>query len=331
MLKILGVSLPAVVLLSGMTVVEPGYAGDVSPVHLPAMLSSKAHSTLLLGMAHAGQVWLAVGAHGVILRSEDEGRQWQQVHTPTSVLLTAVTLADELHGWAVGHEGVILATVDGGRTWVIQHAAEGDDPHKGNPLLAIHAMNNQVAEAVGAYGFVLRTEDGGKTWNNLDNALVNPDQLHFNAITSSATDPASWFVAGEKGQLFHSADAGKTWTKLNSPTDASLFGVSEPVAGELFAYGLGGGLFRSADAGTTWTTLTTGRTEGLNDLQGDRHRLVAVGNGGIILTSEDGGISFTARVLQSREKMDAVLPVKGDAYFAAGEGGIHALDLNSTP
>ncbi len=306
-------------------------AENLSPIHLNAEMTRRAQDALLLGLAHVGTQWVAVGEHGVILVSEDEGRHWRQVASPTSVLLTAVSFADSMHGWAVGHEGVVIATHDGGQTWVLQHAAEGSDTHKGSPLLAVHALNDQVVEAVGAYGYVLRSNDGGVTWSSLDSAVVNPDQLHLNTMTVSAADANSWFIAGEKGQIFHSADAGLTWTKMSSPTDASIFGISEPYPGALFIYGLGGQMFRSADEGLSWTSIATGTTQGLNDLQGNRHRLVAVGNGGTVLVSDDGGQSFEHMTLPDRAALDAVqLDAQGNA-LAAGAEGIHHITLEAKP
>lgn len=317
--------------MAGCGPVMSAYAENLSPIHLNAEMTRRAQDALLLGLAHAGTQWVAVGEHGVILISEDEGRHWRQVASPTSALLTAVSFADPMHGWAVGHEGVIIATRDGGQTWVLQHAAEGADTHKGSPLLSVHALSNQVVEAVGAYGYVLRSQDGGATWSGLDSALVNPDQLHLNAMTASAMDANSLFIAGEKGQIFHSADAGLTWTKLNSPTDASIFGISEPYPGALFVYGLGGQMYRSADEGLTWTVVSSGTTQGLNDIQGNRHKLVAVGNGGTVLVSDDGGQSFSHMTLPDRSALDAVqLDTQGNA-LAAGAEGIHHITLESKP
>ncbi|MFU0418243.1 WD40/YVTN/BNR-like repeat-containing protein, partial [Acinetobacter baumannii] len=76
---------------------------------------------MLLDATRAGKRVVAVGEHGIVLLSDDEGKTYRQARTvPVSATLSAVSFADEKHGWAVGQWGVILATSDGGETWVKQ-------------------------------------------------------------------------------------------------------------------------------------------------------------------------------------------------------------------
>ncbi|WP_460940053.1 WD40/YVTN/BNR-like repeat-containing protein, partial [Pandoraea terrae] len=73
---------------------------------------------MLLDATRAGSRIVAVGEHGVILLSDDDGRTWRQARqVPVSATLSAVTFTDPKHGWVVGQWGVILATGDGGETW----------------------------------------------------------------------------------------------------------------------------------------------------------------------------------------------------------------------
>ncbi|HSH90193.1 MAG TPA: hypothetical protein VK996_09400, partial [Ramlibacter sp.] len=147
---------------------------------------------VLLAADKAGARLVAVGEHGVVALSDDQGITWRQARVvPTSVSLAAVRFADERSGWAVGHGGVILRTTDGGETWLRQadgrslaqaalaaSARSADDrqtkaaqrlvddgPDK--PLMDIIAFNAQQALVVGAYGLAFETADGGKTWTSV--------------------------------------------------------------------------------------------------------------------------------------------------------------------
>jgi photosystem II stability/assembly factor-like uncharacterized protein len=66
--------------------------------------------------------WIAGSPGSRVLHSPDGGRTWQALPTPTRLPLTAMTFADDQHGWAAGAMGTIIATDDGGQTWSRQRA-----------------------------------------------------------------------------------------------------------------------------------------------------------------------------------------------------------------
>ncbi|KPK81001.1 MAG: hypothetical protein AMJ81_11035 [Phycisphaerae bacterium SM23_33] len=80
------------------------------------------------GFARAGKTYWAVGDGGLVLRSDDGGREWQRAACPAAGDFSAVGFSDEKTGYIVGGRGlpghpagrgvgVILRTVDGGKTW----------------------------------------------------------------------------------------------------------------------------------------------------------------------------------------------------------------------
>src|SRR5579885_261521 len=89
---------------------------DTTLVPVPAKPAPRAAQALLLDLTKAGSTWVAVGQHGIILRSVD-GQQWQQVPVPCDTTLVRVRFLDATHGWAVGYDGTVLGTADGGKTW----------------------------------------------------------------------------------------------------------------------------------------------------------------------------------------------------------------------
>ena len=168
------------------------HASAVAAVQLsldrPAVSVRAPEAVVLLGAAQAGKRVVAVGERGIVLGSEDAGRNWRQALTPTSVSLTALRFADATHGYVVGHGGTVLATVDGGQSWTkkldgrqiaqleLEAAKRGGDPAAlksaerlisdgpDKPLLDLLVFDARRAMVVGAYGMALATEDGGTTW-----------------------------------------------------------------------------------------------------------------------------------------------------------------------
>lgn len=284
--------------------------------------SRKASSSLLLDVTHAGSRLVAAGDRGHILYSDDEGASWVQAKVPTQQLLTAIHFADSKHGWAVGHDALILATTDGGETWVRQY----EDRETEVPLLDVWFENAEHGLAVGAYGMLLETHDGGQNWDDIADRLDNEDTYHLNAIT--AIKGSGLFIVGEMGGMFRSADMGQNWERVESPYQGSLFGViSGNEAGLVVAFGLRGHLFRSTDFGTNWETIVLGSRE--NPLEAgladgnllDDGRMVIVGHGGVVLSSNDQGRSFEIYNRPDRRSLSGVVANAHGNLILVGQSG----------
>lgn len=305
----------------------------------PAIPSSKAASALLTDVSVSGKQVAVVGERGHILTSTDDGATWRQATVPVQVLLTGVHFASEQLGWAVGHEGVILGTRDGGATWEVQYANPYKEfteeeqenftdeqfnelPRLGAPLLDIWFRNESEGFAVGAYGLLLHTSDGGKHWDDWSARLNNTDNWHLNTIGSA--DGNIIYVAGEKGTLFRSQDGGQSWHPLQGPYEGSFFGMLVgPSPDSLMVFGLQGNLFRSSDQGNSWEEIKS-TTE--NSLMGgvrlSDKEIVLVGNSGVILTSKDGGLSYTAQITKDRQAILGIAKTASGKLLMVGQGGV---------
>ena len=284
--------------------------------------SPRAASSLLLDVTHAGERLVAAGDRGHILYSDDGGASWTQAKVPTRQLLTAIYFTDAQHGWAVGHDALVLATTDGGQTWTQQYEnREGEVPQ-----LDVWFENAEHGLAVGAYGTLLETHDGGKTWDDIADRLENEDGYHLNAI--AAIKDSGLFIVGEMGGMFRSADLGQTWEQVESPYQGSLFGViGGSEAGTVVAFGLRGHLFRSTDFGNSWkqvdlnirgNPLEAGLADG--NLLGDG-RMVVVGHGGVVLSSDDQGRSFQIYSRPDRRSLSGVVANADGNLILAGQSG----------
>lgn len=134
-------------------------AAPLDPV--PVTPWNHATQATMLDATWAERRIVAVGDHGVVLLSDDQGTSFRQARSaPISAPLTGVAFANAKQGWAVGHWGAILASNDGGETWQIQRLSSEED----RPLFDVHFFNARQGVAVGLWSLVLTTDDGGATW-----------------------------------------------------------------------------------------------------------------------------------------------------------------------
>lgn len=286
----------------------------------PAEIMPLTPKSLLLDIVKAGSQFVAVGDRGGIILSSD-GKAWTQVPVPVRAALTAVTFADEQHGWAVGHDAAIVGTADGGKTWSLQNF----QPDLEKPLLDVLFLDAQRGFAVGAYGLFLATADGGKTWAEVDAPSIRGEEVHFNALVKLGN--GSLFIAGESGMLALSADEGATWSRLKAPYDSSLFGALPVGDTGALIFGLRGNVFLSQDVKAgAWTRLDT---QSVASMFGGTAlpdgRLAMVGLNGIILLT-DGSGAISAVQTPTGTPLSAAVPADG-VLLAVGESGVQAITL----
>src|ERR1019366_5309785 len=93
-----------------------------------ARINPYASEEMILGATYADKRLIAVGDHGTILLSDDDGKKFRQAKSvPTRATLNSVSFANKSIGWAAGHWGTILKTTDGGDTWTLQRTDTSTD------------------------------------------------------------------------------------------------------------------------------------------------------------------------------------------------------------
>ena len=212
---------------------------------------------------------------------------------PEDAALHAVQFVDASEGWAVGDEGVIWHTIDAGKEWelVPSHVrASLRSVCFLNPYLGWVAGRDELPDGQSA-GVLLFTADGGVTWKRvLLNALPGLNVVRF-------ADEKTGYLAGDGSDqhpsgLFVTTDSGRTWEPAPGPRVASW------LAGD-FGGGNGGAL---AGAWDRLGTVRNGKVFTVDmDSLGGRNlcglRLhgktgVAVGQGGLLLTTDAAGSSW---------------------------------------
>ncbi|RDU96244.1 WD40/YVTN/BNR-like repeat-containing protein [Trinickia dinghuensis] len=260
---------------------------------------------MMLGAAHAGSRIVAVGAHGIVLLSDDEGKTYRQARTvPVSSTLSDVYFADASHGWAVGQWGVIIATDDGGETWKLQRSDTSTD----QPLFSVYFSDAHHGWAVGLWSLMLRTDDGGQHWSV---ARLSPppgrNKADLNLFRIFADRSGTLFVAAEQGFVLRSRDGGVSWEYLKTGGKGSLWAGTVAADGTLFVGGLLGHLYASRDEGGTWAAVDTGTDSSITDLATAGDRVFGVGLDGLTISGQSNAQRFVAKHRQDRQSLTAVV------------------------
>lgn len=341
---------PVLLLFAGLSQAET--RTDV--LDTPALRSSLAVNSGIFDITQAGKRAIAVGVHGHILHSDDQGQSWQQGEVPVSTDLTAVQFVDDNFGWAVGHDSVILASQDGGKHWTKQFDGRQlsallkqyysqllqQDPNNADyqqllddaernaqngtlgPLLDLHFFNRQLGYVVGAFNLILMTQDGGATWVPLMDKMANPSNYHLNAIAAVGEE---LYIVGEQGLLRKLHSHTNQVESLTPPYSSSFFGITAQDA-QICLYGLRGHLFCRRDDNAQWQSLDTGSNASITSvaLNGS---LILVGNQtGKIFIREQGQPEATQTELAIQAPITA-LQLTGSQLIVAGLKGLQTLPL----
>jgi photosystem II stability/assembly factor-like uncharacterized protein len=272
---------------------------------------------LLDGAAAAGAI-VVVGERGVILRSVDQGQNWQSAAGPASATLTGVSFASgTTRGWAVGHDALILASADGGRTWQQQWQGKNLE----DSFLDVLALDAQHVIAIGAYGLFVTSTDGGKTW--LRRKIIDED-YHLNRLTRGPS--GTLYIAGEHGTLLRSVNHGATWERIDSPYDGSFYGILPLDSEILVAHGLRGRIYRSIDDGASWTPVPNDqRVLVATALRLRKGAIVFAGQSRSWFVSRDGAQSVAAWSGPPTPAVSRLLELSDGTILALGEAGAAIL------
>ncbi len=207
--------------------------------------------------------------------------------------LHAVQFVDKAEGWAVGDDGVVWHTIDAGKVWErVPSGVRGSLRSVCflNPYFGWIAGREELADG-GSSGVLLCTQDGGVTWKRvLANVLPGLNAVRF-------ADEKTGYLLGDGSDqypsgLFVTTDGGHSWQPVPGPR------VPSWLAGD-FGDGKGGalagawnrlGTVRNGKAFTVDMDSLGGRN--LNGVQLHGKTGVAVGQGGLVLTTEVGGSSW---------------------------------------
>jgi len=321
----------------------------------PAIAVKAPDKVVLIDIARAGGRLVAVGEHGVITYSDDNGLSWRQASVPVDVTLTAVRFATPNSGWAIGHYGVILHTSDGGSTWrmqldgiqanrltlqAAQEAVQNQEPFVGTPhalvraahfiedgpdkpFLSMFAMDQNNALVFGAYRLAMRTSDGGRTWRDWSLRIADP--ISHNLYGAQPVG-AGLCVVGEAGLVFCS-DAGETnFPQVTPPTDSTLFGILSTQGGGMLVFGVAGRAFLSHDGGQSWVRVALNTNANLTAGLVTRSGQIVLGaEDGTLYSGDASGDHFHALSNIRSEPIFAMAETENGGVIAVGNTGVETL------
>lgn len=285
----------------------------------PAKSNPHAAKSMMLDAARAGNRIVAVGEHGYVLLSDDDGATQRQAKAvPADLTLTSVSFADAKHGWAVGHGGVIVHTSDGGETWTLQR----EDSSADQPLLTVYFRDAQHGWAAGLWSLLLATSDGGKTWQQV--TLPPQDggkRADLNLLKIFPSQGGQLYIAAERGMVLRSKDDGASWQYLATGSKASLWTGTAAGSHTLLVAGLGGRMLRSTDDGASWSAVNAGTAGSITQLKADAGGIWASSLDGRLLRSSDEGRTWEA-VGAASEPLTAIAARSGGDYLRYTRRGL---------
>ncbi len=233
------------------------------------------------------------GSSGILLFTADGGATWAEKSSGTLPGINFVKFFDENSGVVVGdgsdsQPAGIFFTADGGKRWI-----PGMGP-RATSYLAAH-FPTQTSGTVGGIWSKLATVREGKA------TAAEIDTLKGRSIRGIASNGSAVLAVADGGTILTSVQ-GTKWAVANTglPSEAAGCLDFRAVAshGEtVWAMGRPGSVvLRSPDFGKTWERFHTGWNTPINALYAiGANDLVAVGDLGTILMSEDAGKTWKAR------------------------------------
>jgi photosystem II stability/assembly factor-like uncharacterized protein len=218
--------------------------------------------------------FVAAGAAGNVLTSTD-GRRWTRRAVPTRLNLHAASW-DGREYLVGGDRGRLFASATGVRWRRLRFPAFHslrDIATTGG--VTVIAGAGTIARRAGAGGWQLESEGLGRFQ------------------TSVAAGGGRFVVVGHNGEVLVSTDGGQTWTAGTSGVEVNLDRVV--YAGGRFL-ATGEGVTISSPDGLHWSPMALPTRYSIRSISVTASQLVAVGDGGVILRSRDGGMRWRAQI-----------------------------------
>ena len=264
-------------------------------------------------------IWV-VGAQGLVARSYDEGRTFQEVSAGVDANLNDVYVRGG-RIWVVGDAGTILKSTDGGRSFVksvytSRHKTGGDpqDPSREIDLYSVQFTDADYGYVVGDGGLILASTNGGASWREQKSG-TDVQLFHL-----SFQGDRGW-VVGTGGVILHTDDAGRNWYPQRSGSNDDLnrvYLINEKVG---LITGDNGLLLRTENGGATWERVTVNVREPLFGMSFiDKKTGWVVGYGGRIIRTYDGGRNWVEQDSATTGDLFSVSFYKNRGYAIGRDG-----------
>jgi len=262
----------------------------------------------LFDSAWDGTNHIVVGSNGTLITSTSlDGSAWTTQNAQTSEHLlsvavdnTSILIGGEFNTQIITSDPTSITPTD-----ILTGSGRITSQHLNDIL-----FDNDKYIAIGNAGTII-TSDDAYYWSTPasiieDGSSINNDLLSIGVETQNDR----LLISGAWGTFLRSDDStGDKWTSSAitsidppiAPSASFFYGVTANPNGIVTMVGSGGDIYTSIDSGTAWN-LTAGPVETretINDLAKSDALLVAVGDNGTILNSNDAGIGWVNQTLTS--------------------------------
>lgn len=189
---------------------------------------------------------VAVGDSGTIVRSVDEGLNWELIMTNDTVNLRKVKFFDSLNGIAIGSD--VFKTSDGGLNWAVLNI-------QNDYYYDIEIVDGSTCLISGYPEAILKSNDKGENWTSIAGQNIN-EEIGLLSFVNENIGYSCHYGGGITNKILKTVDGGYNWTTINTESgiDNSIIEAFSFVSEE---NGFRGGwynphLAKSTDGGTNW-------------------------------------------------------------------------------
>ena len=259
-----------------------------------------------------------VGSRGVILNSQDHGKNWKRQilkgDSSTSLpTLIDVTVCPDNRFVALDATRKLWVSDKNGENWKSRPIGTEEE------VTALTCDPQGVIWVVGSFTLIVKTEDFGASW--IDKSIQ--EDAIFSRI--QFIDKQHAIVTGEFGSIYITADGGETWKPSGLipnefyPMSSLFISLNEGWAG-----GLQGIIFHTKDGGLNWQRQSTGTVAPIYNIFPVGDKIFAAGEQGTLLVlQKDKWVSYTKSL--GFGYLRAALQASDDKFLVAGGGGFIKL------
>jgi hypothetical protein len=201
-------------------------------------------------------------------------------------LLNSVNFPELNTGWAVVSMGTIIKTTNGGTNWESQVSGTTTQ------LFSVYFNDTNIGWAVGDSGKILKTTNSGVNWESQTSGTSSI------LLSVYFVDSNIGWTVGSSGTILKTTDGGLSWFNQTSGTSSSLESVHfvNSNIGWIAGYNASTGkgiILKATDGGVNWESQLNRINPWLNSIYilNDQTGW-AVGEGGAILKTTNGGVTF---------------------------------------
>jgi photosystem II stability/assembly factor-like uncharacterized protein len=265
----------------------------------------------------------------VVLKTSNGGKNWSVIKENAGMTFTAIKFADSLNGYLGGNDqyyAYIYKTTDGGITWSeVAKTWYGNDRPIVNDIACI---NNDYAYIVNAYSgghyngvlyfksiAKLTASKGSQGFNCMDfnnNKLLIGGTIYWN------------YAAYYSGTQLVTNMTTPDLIPANIGLVEDIFGISM-ISNKALAVGSNSSISLSSDNGLNWTSRTVTGYSNVNfnsTILQDANKGFISGDGGLVLTTIDGGLNWKKIDNTNTEKLVSMSKKPNNGIYVVGTKGV---------